>query len=175
MPCPFCLISSAIPSSPDPPVFSSPAGSAYPVLATPLVVAFLDIAPLSPGTNSPSPKTKNKCEWKLQNKADKGRIGHLLLCPREHREKTDELTPSEAAGIGFWLQLLSRAVMRALWGGDGGCWNIVQANGMLLSCLPALRTSPNITLQLKEGQRNSPPTPVLFSTNVSKIARHSKS
>jgi diadenosine tetraphosphate (Ap4A) HIT family hydrolase len=104
MPCPFCSIASVIPRSPDPPLFSSPAGSAYPVLATNQVVAFLDIAPLS--------------------------RGHLLICPRSHREKVSELTPTESMAVGFWIPVLSRAVMRALWGGDEGHWNVIQANGI---------------------------------------------
>jgi len=103
MPCPFCTIASNSPGNPDSPVLSSPAGSAYPVLATPLIVAFLDIAPLSPG--------------------------HLLVCPRAHREKGTDLTPTEAAAVGFWLPILSRAVMRAVVAGTEGHWNIIQANG----------------------------------------------
>lgn len=105
MPCPFCTIVSFSPPSPDPPLFSSPAGSAYYVLSTPLVVAFLDIAPLT--------------------------RGHVLICPRAHGAKVTDLSPSDAAAIGFWIPIVSRAVMRALWGGEGeGNWNVVQANGL---------------------------------------------
>lgn len=103
MPCPFCLIASGAPPSPDPPLLTSPVGSAYYVLSTPLVVAFLDIAPVS--------------------------TGHILLCPREHRAKAIEMTPIESAAIGFWLPVLSKAVMRAVWGGTEGSWNVLQANG----------------------------------------------
>src|SRR4051812_4633733 len=106
MPCPFCSIAAATPISPNPQNISSPAGSAYILLSTPLVVAFLDIAPLAPG--------------------------HLLLCPRMHREKVSELSAGEAAAIGFWVPVLSRAVMRALWGGTEGHWNVIQANGLFL-------------------------------------------
>ncbi|KAH7136331.1 HIT domain protein [Dactylonectria macrodidyma] len=103
MPCPFCLIASGIPPSPKPSILKSPIGSAYPVLSTPLVVAFLDIAPIS--------------------------AGHILVCPREHRTKSTEMTPIESAAIGFWLPVLSRAVMRVIWGGTEGSWNVLQANG----------------------------------------------
>lgn len=105
MSCPFCLIGSVSPPSPSPQNFSSPKGSAYILLSTPLVVAFLDIAPLS--------------------------RGHLLLSSRAHRPKATDLTPGEAAAIGFWLPVLGRCVMTALWGGVEGNWNVIQANGKL--------------------------------------------
>jgi len=102
--CPFCAISSAIPLSSSPVLFSSPKGSAYPVLATPNVIAFLDIAPLS--------------------------SGHVLLCPRRHVEKASLMTGAEAAALGFWLPVLGRAVISAL-GADiaSASWNVIQANG----------------------------------------------
>lgn len=98
------MIASGSPPALDPPILNSPFGSAYYVLSTPLVVAFLDIAPVMPG--------------------------HVLICPREHRAKAIELTPVESAAIGFWLPVLAKAVMRAIWGGTEGSWNILQANGM---------------------------------------------
>lgn len=107
MPCPFCIIASGIPSSPSPPIVHSPMGSAYPVLSTPLVVAFLDIAPVS--------------------------AGHVLVCPREHRAKSSEMTALESAAIGFWVSVLSRAVMRAVGEGTEGSWNVLQANGEMSS------------------------------------------
>jgi diadenosine tetraphosphate (Ap4A) HIT family hydrolase len=103
MPCPFCMIASGSPPSSDPPNISSPAGSAYLILSTPTVVAFLDIAPVA--------------------------AGHLLLCPRTHRAKDIEMTGLESAAIGFWLPVLSKSVMRALFGGTNGSWNVMQANG----------------------------------------------
>ncbi|KAH6683636.1 HIT-like domain-containing protein [Plectosphaerella plurivora] len=103
MPCPFCLIASGIQPSAQPATVHSPMGSAYPVLSTPHVVAFLDIAPVS--------------------------SGHLLICPREHRDKITDLTALESAAIGFWLPVLSRAVMRAAGAGTEGSWNVLQANG----------------------------------------------
>ncbi|CAK7207083.1 hypothetical protein SEUCBS139899_009891 [Sporothrix eucalyptigena] len=63
-------------------------------------MAFLDIAPLSEG--------------------------HLLLCPRMHREKLTSLDDLEAAELGRWLRILSKALMRAIGIDD---WNIVQNNG----------------------------------------------
>ncbi|KAE8454535.1 hypothetical protein EG329_000158 [Mollisiaceae sp. DMI_Dod_QoI] len=104
--CPFCAISSAIPPSPSPALFSSPKGSAYPVLSTPTCIAFLDIAPLSPG--------------------------HILLCPRRHVEKASSMTGAEAAALGFWLPVLGRAVIGALGEsveGERASWNVIQANG----------------------------------------------
>jgi hypothetical protein len=65
MPCPFCLIASSIPPSSAPQIITSPLGSAFPLLSTPTVIAFLDIAPVS--------------------------RGHILLCPRAHREKNTDL------------------------------------------------------------------------------------
>ncbi|KUJ09301.1 HIT-like protein, partial [Mollisia scopiformis] len=102
--CPFCAISTAIPPSTSPALFSSPKGSAYPVLATPTVIAFLDIAPISPG--------------------------HILLCPRRHVEKASSMTGAEAAALGFWLPVLGRAVIGALGQEtESASWNVIQANG----------------------------------------------
>jgi len=97
------MIASGAPPSDDPPILNSDKGSAYLILSTPLVVAFLDIAPVS--------------------------RGHILLCPREHREKGTDMTIAESMAMGFWLPVLSTAVMRALWAGTGGSWNVIQANG----------------------------------------------
>lgn len=109
--CPFCNIAACYaPFDPyQPPTTESvqlkPTWSpsnveAYIVLSTPLVVAFLDIAPLAEG--------------------------HLLLCPRTHREKLTSLEDSEAKELGKWLRILSKALMRAVGVDD---WNVVQNNG----------------------------------------------
>jgi len=70
------------------------------VLSTPLLVAFLDIAPLA--------------------------RGHLLLCPRKHREKLTAVDASEAKELGHWLRVLSAALVRSTGVDD---WNVVQNNG----------------------------------------------
>ncbi|KAK3687576.1 HIT-like domain-containing protein [Podospora appendiculata] len=109
--CPFCHIATTYsPYDPaDPPVASSPhldpdAGSPEPttfvVLSTPLLIAFLDIMPLSPG--------------------------HVLLCPRSHRRKLTDATPAEARELGRYLRVLSAAVGAATGVPD---WNVVQNNG----------------------------------------------
>jgi diadenosine tetraphosphate (Ap4A) HIT family hydrolase len=112
-PCPFCAIASSYPPvSPtttthpfDPSATSPPA---YPILSTPSVIAFLDIMPLA--------------------------RGHLLVAPRRHAEKMSDLSADEAASLGAWLPLLSRALCRSVNVRD---WNVVQNNGELLP-LPAL-------------------------------------
>jgi diadenosine tetraphosphate (Ap4A) HIT family hydrolase len=63
-------------------------------------MAFLDIAPLAEG--------------------------HLLLCPRAHRERLTSLEDSEARELGRWLRIMSKALMRAVGVDD---WNVVQNNG----------------------------------------------
>ncbi|KAH9903971.1 HIT-like domain-containing protein [Xylariomycetidae sp. FL2044] len=121
--CPFCAISQAYPpyDPTNPPSASSsssttssssshphplspsrvhPSPSAFVVLATPTLIAFLDILPLSPG--------------------------HLLLCPRAHRAKLGDVTNREAADLGVHLRILSRALVRATGVED---WNVVQNNG----------------------------------------------
>ncbi|KAK7420946.1 hypothetical protein QQX98_002511 [Neonectria punicea] len=107
--CPFCAIAHAYkPFSPlEPPDQSSPiiapellSPASFIVLSTPDLVAFLDILPLS--------------------------HGHLLLCPREHREKLTDVTPSEASDLGRSLRVLSKAMTRATGVED---WNVVQNNG----------------------------------------------
>jgi diadenosine tetraphosphate (Ap4A) HIT family hydrolase len=104
MPCPFCTITSNIPASADPAILRSPIGSAYPVLSTSLIVAFLDIAPVS--------------------------RGHILICPRSHATKATDVPIAESLALGFWLPVVARAVMRAVGSSaNEGCWNVIQANG----------------------------------------------
>ncbi|KAK0661614.1 HIT-like domain-containing protein [Cercophora samala] len=107
--CPFCHISQTYPpyppSSPPPlpqlsPTLTHPSPSTFLILSTPLLIAFLDIMPLSPG--------------------------HLLLCPRAHRPKLTDVTPDESAELGRYLRVLSQAVSRATGIKD---WNVVQNNG----------------------------------------------
>ncbi|KAK3352546.1 HIT-like domain-containing protein [Lasiosphaeria hispida] len=109
--CPFCRIAAIYapydPADPPPaeaealnPEASAPNPSTFVVLSTPLLVAFLDIMPLS--------------------------SGHVLLCPREHRPKLTDATPAEAAEMGGSLRVLSAAVARATGVTD---WNVVQNNG----------------------------------------------
>lgn len=108
--CPFCNIASAYAPYPpsDPPSPTSPLLSpeiispqTHIVLSTPHVLAFLDILPLSPA--------------------------HLLLCPRPHSSRLTGVAPTEAAELGRYLPILSRAVVRLL--GEGTDWNVVQNNG----------------------------------------------
>lgn len=107
--CPFCTISSVFepfdPLNPPPatsslinPELVSPAS--FIVLSTPILVAFLDILPLS--------------------------RGHLLLCTRPHRPKLSDVTVSESAQLGQYLRVLSKAMARATGVED---WNVVQNNG----------------------------------------------
>ncbi|KJR84900.1 HIT domain protein [Sporothrix schenckii 1099-18] len=109
--CSFCNIAACYtpfdPRKPPPstgvvlnPSRTSPNAETYIVLSTPLVIAFLDIAPLAEG--------------------------HLLLCPRKHREKLTSLDDSEARELGRWLRIMSKALMRAVGVDD---WNVVQNNG----------------------------------------------
>lgn len=109
--CPFCRISTLYPtydptspplstSSAVSPELTSPNPETYILLSSPLVIAFLDIMPLS--------------------------RGHLLLCPRRHAPKLTGTTPSEARDLGYWLRVLSTAVSRATGVED---WNVVQNNG----------------------------------------------
>ena len=108
--CPFCLIAATypptepdIPHKPDSTLISP---NCHLILSTPAVLAFLDIMPIT--------------------------MGHVLVVPREHREKIGDLRGEEGAALGQWLPSISRAVMRAL-GKDGGDWNVVQNNGMACS------------------------------------------
>ncbi len=105
--CPFCGISHTYPAT-DPatvkPACFDPdlvAPSAFVVLSSPLIVAFLDIMPLSPG--------------------------HLLVTTRKHHEKISDMSEEEAREMGYWLPVLSRVLAKATGVWD---WNIVQNNGM---------------------------------------------
>jgi diadenosine tetraphosphate (Ap4A) HIT family hydrolase len=100
------MIASGIPPSSDPAILRSQFGAAYPVLSTPVVVAFLDIAPLS--------------------------RGHVLLCPRRHCAKSTDMTVAESAALGIWLPILTKAVLKAVdpeGSLETASWNIIQANG----------------------------------------------
>lgn len=104
--CPFCTIaanyppaSSHVPEAPDSELITP---NCHLILSTPQVLAFLDILPITQG--------------------------HVLVIPREHREKLKDLRGSQGAALGAWLPVVSRATMRALGRGEGD-WNIVQNNG----------------------------------------------
>ncbi|KKA28383.1 hypothetical protein TD95_000168 [Thielaviopsis punctulata] len=102
--CPFCAIASSFPPyDPHHPPSSLPSPlspTAFVLLSTPSVIAFLDIMPLS--------------------------TGHLLLSPRRHAEKFTDVQPAEAAELGRSLLVMSKALARATGVHD---WNIVQNNG----------------------------------------------
>jgi diadenosine tetraphosphate (Ap4A) HIT family hydrolase len=124
--CPFCAIASHTPPSSDPAIIHSPHGSAYPLLSTPKVLAFLDIAPLSPG--------------------------HTLLIPRRHYSKAAEMSGAEAAVLGFWLPVLTRAIMKAVGTGiEEGSWNVLQANGNLTSFLVCLKYFDGSDVEFRIG------------------------
>jgi diadenosine tetraphosphate (Ap4A) HIT family hydrolase len=107
MPCPFCMIADSIPPAIEPKVLTNPLGSAYPVLSTPTVIAFLDIAPVTPG--------------------------HILLCPRRHCVKATDMTVAESAALGVWLPILTGALLKVLGtNAEEACWNIIQANGRIV-------------------------------------------
>ncbi|KAK2608619.1 hypothetical protein QQS21_002848 [Conoideocrella luteorostrata] len=103
--CPFCAIPSIhAPYDPiDPPASIDPdvtTPASFVVLSTPLLIAFLDIMPLS--------------------------HGHLLLCPRAHRQKLTDATRQESLQLGHYVRILSAALARATGVED---WNVVQNNG----------------------------------------------
>ena len=105
IPCPFCaIVQHHAPFPPQSPpsdlqsTLTTP--PAFVVLSTPTLVAFLDIMPLS--------------------------RGHLLVCPRVHRPKLTDTTPTEARRLGAAVRVLSRALSRATGVDD---WNVVQNNG----------------------------------------------
>ncbi|KAI3331614.1 HIT domain-containing protein [Xylariaceae sp. AK1471] len=107
--CPFCNIAQAYPTFPpeEPLASDSPdldphklAPASFVVLSTPMLMAFLDIMPLS--------------------------HGHLLLCPRSHKPKLSDVSAAEAAELGSYLRILSKALSRTTGVYD---WNVVQNNG----------------------------------------------
>ncbi|CZT41844.1 related to histidine triad protein [Rhynchosporium secalis] len=103
--CPFCNIATQWPPSDNPSGdYESISPSAFVVLSTPLVMAFLDIMPLSPG--------------------------HILITTRKHRSKISDVTDLEARELGSYVSLLSRALANVTGTWD---WNIVQNNGAAAS------------------------------------------
>ncbi|KAF2808471.1 HIT-like protein [Mytilinidion resinicola] len=111
-PCPFCAIAAAYPA---PPASSTLAASvptdataapervspsAFVVLASRDVVAFLDILPMT--------------------------AGHLLVATRGHVGIVGDVVGEVGREVGFWLPLLSRTVAKVTGVTD---YNIVQNNG----------------------------------------------
>ena len=70
--------------------------------------------------------------------------GHVLVIPRAHCEKLKDLSAREGAVLGYWLPLISKAIMRAL-GRPDGDWNVVQNNGKVqeLYISPSQVTDPS--------------------------------
>ncbi|KAF8252281.1 HIT-like protein [Wilcoxina mikolae CBS 423.85] len=107
--CTFCAIASNSPpfdpTLPRPPPSPSPhppnSDSGHIVLSTPDVIAFLDTLPLT--------------------------RAHVLVCPREHREKLSDLSPAENAVVGAWLPIIARAACKVSGYED---FNLVQNNGV---------------------------------------------
>ncbi|KAL4811228.1 HIT-like domain-containing protein [Aspergillus unguis] len=128
MSCAFCKIAAAHPpvapsaylQATDPDNFPSPStptltpgeeGHAFIILSTKHVLAFLDIMPLT--------------------------RGHILVVPRDHHEKLAEVGVGVSRELGTWLPILSRAVMRTVFGqgetettDPSWNWNVVQNNGI---------------------------------------------
>ncbi|KAK4909980.1 hypothetical protein LTR28_000096, partial [Elasticomyces elasticus] len=147
--CPFCTIATAYPpTTAASPVPSSAADtdpekvspSAFVLLSTPLVLAFLDILPIAPG--------------------------HVLLATRRHAPRLSTVSTAEARALGFWLPVLSRVLLRTFSSSSSSDdtaaadehdledWNIVQNNGAR-----AAQVVPHVHFHLiprhKEGSRSS--------------------
>jgi diadenosine tetraphosphate (Ap4A) HIT family hydrolase len=52
--------------------------------------------------------------------------GHVLVTVRNHHIKLSDVPSDEARELGFWLPLISRAVINSVGATD---WNVVQNNG----------------------------------------------
>jgi diadenosine tetraphosphate (Ap4A) HIT family hydrolase len=125
--CPFCAISAAYPSLtssqtvrhassitplahqlleyvPSVPNSTLIEPNCHLILNAPQVLAFLDIMPITPG--------------------------HVLVISRNHHVKLGDVPGDEAKELGFWLPLLSKAIVKAVGTTD---WNVVQNNG---TCSP---------------------------------------
>ncbi len=52
--------------------------------------------------------------------------------PRAHGSTIGDVKAEEAAVLGFWLPIISRGVMKGVFGDEHTkhSWNIVQANGI---------------------------------------------
>ncbi|CAG8004720.1 unnamed protein product [Penicillium olsonii] len=109
--CAFCKIAASHPPVP----FNDPAINptstdpdlrpvSHLILSTEHVLAFLDIMPLT--------------------------RGHVLVAPRQHYHTVGDMTVQTGQEIGKWLPILSRVVMKTVFGDDlDRHWNVVQNNG----------------------------------------------
>ncbi|KAG2419431.1 hypothetical protein HFD88_004227 [Aspergillus terreus] len=58
--------------------------------------------------------------------------GHVLVATRDHYEKLGDMDIRASREIGQWLPIISRVVMRTLYGDEADSnwhWNVVQNNG----------------------------------------------
>ena len=60
------------------------------------------------------------------------------------------MSGTEAAVLGFWLPVLTRAIMKAVGAGiEEESWNVLQANGILTSFLVYLECLVQVMLKFK--------------------------
>ncbi|ODM22684.1 hypothetical protein SI65_00273 [Aspergillus cristatus] len=86
------------------PELEAESSHAYLILSTKSVLAFLDIMPLT--------------------------RGHVLVVPREHYGTVGDVGVTAGRELGQWIPIISRAVMRTLFGDSEAHWNVVQNNGI---------------------------------------------
>ncbi|KAF2211599.1 hypothetical protein CERZMDRAFT_43048 [Cercospora zeae-maydis SCOH1-5] len=121
IPCAFCRISNAypnenatnVPLSPDPERVDP---QCHLILSTPLVLAFLDIMPISPG------------HILLTTRKHYRTLGDLYSASNEtwsSRREAEEARDTSRA-LGEWLPIISRALCKVTGIED---WNVVQNNG----------------------------------------------
>ncbi|KAI9932933.1 Histidine triad nucleotide-binding protein 2, mitochondrial [Aspergillus wentii] len=57
--------------------------------------------------------------------------GHVLVITRDHYEKVGEVGVGVGREVGQWLPIISRVVMKTLFGDNADLhWNVVQNNGV---------------------------------------------
>ncbi|KAF2842291.1 HIT-like protein [Patellaria atrata CBS 101060] len=124
--CPFCSIAQAFP-------FQSIPSSSNPLLSHPELPKEVLLSCI-PDEGSIEPEKIDPACWIILNSENVLAFldilpmtkGHLLVATRAHRQKLQDVGSQESMDIGFWLPLLSLAVMRTLGITD---YNIVQNNG----------------------------------------------
>ncbi|PYI12444.1 HIT-like protein [Aspergillus sclerotiicarbonarius CBS 121057] len=118
-------------------------GQAHLILSTHHVLAFLDIMPLT--------------------------RGHVLVVPRRHCEKLADVGVGVGREIGQWLPIISRVVMRVLFGDAeeekrDWCWNVVQNNGVR-----AAQQVPHVHFHVIPRPPDRPATTGLGKTHMSYV------
>lgn len=137
------------------PELESESSRAYLILSTESVLAFLDIMPLTRGHVLVT--TREHCGTVGDVGVTTGRevcilVFHIIFVLRTR-------ITDEGVQLGKWIPIISRAVMKTLFGDAEAHWNVVQNNGTSTPTIYSITINANISHRHKSCSSN-PPRPL---------------